>query len=97
LDGADEAERAFLDQVEEAETAAEVALRDRDDQTEVRLGHLGLRRHVAALDALRERHLLVGGEERHFADLPEIEPETVEARLDGEVELWRGDHFLVFG
>src|SRR3954449_4167977 len=65
LDGADEAERALLDQVEEAEAAAEVPLRDRDDQTEIRLRHLRLRDHVAALDALREGDLLVGREERH--------------------------------
>ena len=89
LDGADQAERAFLDQVEEAEAAAEVALGDRDDEAEVRLGHLRLRRHVAALDALREADFLVGGEERHLADLAQVEAEAVEARLDGEVELRR--------
>ena len=87
--------RAFLDQVEEAEAAPEVALRDRDDEAEVRLGHLRLRAHVAALDPLREADLLVGGEERHLADLSEVEAEAVERRLDGEVELRRGRE-LVF-
>ena len=43
LDGADQAERAFLDQVEEGEAAAEVALGDRDDEAEVGLDHLRLR------------------------------------------------------
>src|SRR5580765_6995001 len=52
LDRADQAERAFLDQVEEAETAAEIRLRDRDDEPKVRLDHLPLRAHVAALDPL---------------------------------------------
>src|SRR3954449_11797170 len=73
LDGADEAEAALLDQVEEAETAAEVALRDRNDEAKVRLGHLRLRAHVAALDPLREAHLLVGGQELHLADLAEVQ------------------------
>src|SRR5213075_2200780 len=87
LHGADEAERAFLDEVEEAEAAAEVALGDADDEAEVRLDHVRLRRHVAALDALGEADFLIGGEECDLADLPEIEAEAVEARLDGEVEL----------
>ena len=43
--------------------------------------------HVAALDALRERDLLVGGQERHLADLTQVEAERVERRLHGEVEL----------
>ena len=90
LDRADEAERALLDQVEEREPAAEVALRDRDDEAEVRLDHLRLRGHVAALDPLGEVDLLVGGEERHLADLAQVEPQRVERGLDGEVELGRG-------
>ena len=49
-----------------------------------------LRRHVAALDPLCERDLLVGRQERHLADLPEVEAERVERRLDREVELRRG-------
>ena len=89
LDRADETERAFLDQIEEGEAAAEVALRNRDDEAEVRLGHLRLRRHVAALDPLGEADLLICGEERHLADLPEVEAEAVERWLDGEVELRR--------
>ena len=44
LDGADQAERALLDQVEEREAAAEVALRDRDDEAQVGLDHLLLGR-----------------------------------------------------
>ena len=93
LDGADQPERALLDQVEERESAAEVALRDRHDEAEVGLGHLPLRLHVAALDALREVDLLVGRQQRHLADLAQVEPQRVERRLDGEVELRR--HLLL--
>ena len=89
LDRADQAERALLDQVEEREPAAQVALRDRDDEAEVRLDHLRLRGHVAALDPLRQVDLLVGGEQRHLADLAQVEPQRVERRLDREVELRR--------
>src|SRR5207248_1566654 len=45
LDGADQAERALLDKVEEAQAAPEVRLRDRADEGEVRLDHLRGRRH----------------------------------------------------
>ena len=69
--------------------AAEVALRDRDDEPEVGLDHVLLRAHVAALDSLGERDLLIRGQERHLADLAEVEPERVERRLDREVELGR--------
>ena len=53
-----------------------------------------LRVHVTALDPLRERDLLVGGEERHPADLAQIEPQGVERRLHREIELRR--RLLVF-
>src|SRR6185437_4507103 len=89
LDGADEAEAALLDQVEKGEAAAQIALRDRDDEAQVGFGHLLLREHVAALDPLGQADLLVGGEQRDLADLAQVEPERVEARLDGQVELGR--------
>src|SRR5436309_2671485 len=63
LHRADQPERPFLDQVEEGEPAAEVVLRDRYDQSKVRLDHLLLRAHVAALDALGEDDLLLGSQE----------------------------------
>ena len=53
-----EADDALLDQVEERHVVALVALRDRDDQAQVRVDHLLLRCEVAALDALRERDLV---------------------------------------
>jgi hypothetical protein len=34
-----------------------------------------LRRHVAALDELRERDFLVRGQERHLADLAKVQAE----------------------
>ncbi len=95
LHRANEAERAFLDEVEEREAAPEIALGDRDDQTEIRLDHLALGAHVAALDALCERYLLVGGEQRNFSDLAQVEPQRVERRLDGEIELRRCNDLVV--
>ena len=85
-----EAERAFLDEVEEGEPAPEVGLGDRDDEAEVRLDHLRLRAHVAALDALGEVDLLICGQERNLADLSQVEAKRVERGLDGEVELGPG-------
>ena len=72
----------------------EVALGDGDDEAEVRLDHLRLRAHVAALDALGERDLLVGRQERHLADLAQVEAQRVEGRLDRQVEL---RHLLLLG
>ena len=60
LDGADQPERALLDEVEEGQALVAVVLRDRDDEAEVRLDHPLLRLHVAALDPLRELDLLRG-------------------------------------
>ena len=87
LDGADQAERALLDQVEEREATAEVALGDRDHEAQVGLDHLLLRDHVAALDALGEPDLLVRGEQVDPPDRAEVEAQGVEARLDGQVDL----------
>src|SRR4051812_29982127 len=79
----DEAERALLDQVEEGQALVAVVLRDRDDQSEVRLDHLLLRVEIAALDALRELDLLGGGEQ---ADLPDVLEEELQ-RIGGHVRL----------
>jgi hypothetical protein len=47
-----------------------------------------LARHVAALDPLGQRlDLLVGGQQRHLADLAQVEPQRVERRLDREVDV----------
>ena len=80
-------ERALLDEVEERQPAAEVALGDRHDEAQVRLDHVLLGLHVAALDALGERDLLVGGQQRHAADRAQVQAQRVERRLDREVDL----------
>ena len=61
-------DRALLDQVEEGQALLAVALGDRDDQTQVRLHQLVLRPLVAALDPLRQRHLLRSCQQRDLAD-----------------------------
>src|SRR4029453_2342949 len=59
-----------------------VALRDRDDEAEVRLHHLLLRAMLAALDPLRELYLLGGGQQLDLADVLEKELQPVS-------RLWR--------
>ena len=71
LDRAVQPERSLLDQIEERDTEAAVALGDRDDEAEVRLDHDALRDRVAALDALRQRDLLGGGQQLVAADVRE--------------------------
>ena len=77
LGGADEADRPLLDQIEERQSLVAVALRDRDDEAEIRLHHLLLGAVVAALDPLRELDLLRGGEQVDPADVLEEELEGV--------------------
>ena len=69
LRGADQAERALLDQVEERQPLVAVVLRDRDDEAQVRLDHLLLRVEVAALDPARQVDLLLRGEQPDLADV----------------------------
>ena len=57
-----------------------VALRDRDDQPQVRVDHPLLRLEVAALDALRELDLLLLGQERPAPRLVEEELQRVGGR-----------------
>ena len=61
-----------------------VALRDRDDQPQVRVDHLLLGLEVAALDALGELDLLLRREQRIAADLAHEELDRVRGR-HGEV------------
>ncbi len=86
LDGADQAERPFLDQVEERQALVAVVLGDRDDQAEVRLDHPLLRLRVAGLDLLRQLDLLGSGQERMPAGLAQEELERVGGRLPGDLE-----------
>ena len=83
LGGADEADRPLLDQVEERQALVAVALRDRDDEAQVRLDHLLLRAVVAALDPLRELDLLRGGQQVDLADVLQEELQRVGRELDG--------------
>ena len=83
LDGAVETQRALLDEVEERDAEAAVALGDRDDEAEVRLDHAPLREQVALLDALRERDFLGGGQKLVAADVGQEELQAVAGALDG--------------
>ena len=82
LGRAHEADRPLLDQVEERQALVAVALRDRDDEPQVRLDHLLLRAMVAALDPLRELDLLRGGQQIDLADVLQEELQRVGRELD---------------
>ena len=77
LDGAVQPQRSLLDQVEERHAETAVALRDRNDQAQVRLDHPPLGERVAALDRLRERDFLGGREQLVAADVGQEELERV--------------------
>ena len=79
LDRPDQSQRALLDQVQEGQAASHVALGDRDDEAQVGLDHVLLGEHVAALDALGERDLFGGAQQRHAADRAQVEPQRVQA------------------
>src|SRR3954454_123687 len=66
LGGAVQADDALLDEVQQRDVMTLVALRDRDDEAEIRVDHALLRGSVAALDALCEVHL-VGGRQQLVA------------------------------
>ena len=90
LDRAVEADRAVLDQVEQRQAVALVALGDRDDEAQVRVRHPLLGGVVAALDPLRERDLLGGGQQLVAADLVQKELQAVgraRRRRGAKVEL----------
>ena len=65
------AEVALLDEVKEQHAAADMALCDRNDQTQVGLGHAALCLLVALAHSYRKLDLLLGGQKRHLADLLE--------------------------
>jgi hypothetical protein len=94
LDGADEAERAFLNQVEKGETLVPVVLRDRDHQPQVGLDHPSLCLLVAALDALCELDLLRSRQQLVTAGLTQEQLQGIRRRLDWGREQ-RGDRTLV--
>jgi hypothetical protein len=75
--------RPLLDQVEERQPLVAVALRDRDDETQVCLDHRLLRGVLAALDPLRQFDFLRGGEQR---DAPDVLQEELQ-RVSGDLGL----------
>jgi hypothetical protein len=97
LDRAVQPERALLDQVEERNAQAAVALRDRHDQPEVRFDHPPLRRRVAALDRLGEDHLVRGGEQLVLPDVREEELQAVARAARRRRSLRRGELGLLLG
>src|SRR5919197_819020 len=90
---ADEANRPFLDQVEEGQALVPVALRDRDDEAEVRLHHRLFRAVVAALDAFRELDLLGRREQPNAADVLQEELQGVRRDLGRGLDF--GGHVLL--
>ena len=87
LDGAHEADVAFLNQVKERHAGPGIVLGDRDDEAQVGLDELALGRHIAALDALGQRDLLLGREQRDLAHLLEVHAHgVVGGALHREVE-----------
>src|SRR4029078_9012282 len=87
LHRADQAQRALLDQIQERQATAEIALGDGADQPQVGLPHLLLGHQVAALDALGQRHLALGGQQLYAGDRAQVEPERIQAGLDREGDL----------
>ena len=84
----DETQVALLDEVEEAHAVGVVALGDGDHQAQVGLGELVLGPDVAPLDALGQRHLLLGGEQLDPADLLEVHAHRIGGgNVDAQVEL----------
>ena len=79
LDGPQQAEVAFLDQVLQAQPLAGVAAGDVDHQPQVGPDHPVAGLAVAVLDAVGELLLLVGGEQGRLVDLAEV---GLQRRLD---------------
>ena len=86
LHRADQAEIAFLDQVEQRHAGLRVVARDRHDEAQVRLDQLPLRDLVAGVLAAGELALLGAGQERAAADRADVELEGI---LDLECALER--------
>ena len=77
LDRADQAQVAFLDQVQQREAAIHVATRDLDHQPQVALDHLVTRRRVPLLRLARVEDFLLGGEQGRVLDLAEVHARRV--------------------
>ena len=77
------------------QAAAGILLRDRDDQTEVRLGQLVLRGLIALGDAAGQIQLFLRRQQAHLADLLEVHPDgIVEVVFGGQLD--RVDQLFLF-
>ena len=72
LDRLDEAEIAFLYEIEEQHAPADIALGNAHDETKIRLCQFLLRFLIARFHALGKGDFLICGKERHAADLLQI-------------------------
>src|SRR5438105_7809035 len=95
LDRAVQAERALLDQIEERDAEAAVALGDRHDEAKVGLDHAPLRTWVTALDLLREDDLVGSGEQLVSADVGQEELKAVGRAAGSSGRLGGGELLLL--
>ena len=72
LDGAHQTEIALGDQIEQRHAAPDIAARDGDDQTQVRLDHLPARFGIAGAHERRQAQLVVGAQQRNQTDFVEV-------------------------
>ena len=72
LNGDHEAEVALLDQVEQGQPTAVIALGDAHHEAQIGLDHGAFGQHVVGLDALGQGNLLGGRQQRYAADLRKV-------------------------
>ena len=77
LDGPDQPEVPFLNQVQEQHAAADVLLGDADDEAQVGLDQAALRLLVPPLHSLGQLDLIGRVEQRDLADLLEVHPDRI--------------------
>ena len=96
VDGAEEAEIPFLNEVEERKVrrAADILLCNRNDKAQVAPREDVARLCIALLDALRELALLGGGQERVLPDLAEIDLDGVIAGRVAIFDIARREVFV---
>ena len=78
-----QAQVAFLDEVQKRQPAVQVAARNPHHEPEVGLDQLPLGIGVALLHPPRELLLLLRGEQRHLGDVAEIEAQQLAAARRG--------------
>ena len=90
LDGVDQPEIAFFDQVEQRESAVAVVLGDVDHQPQVVLDHLLARGEIPAARQPRVVQLLLRAEELAVPDLVEVDLGHVRQEVRAGIVLLRG-------